>query len=829
MDLPTCPACKQSVLDDDAVDCPFCGAPLKGGSAPARPAPEARGVATKSTSHQASPTKGGAASAAAVKAPSASSRPGKPIDDAPTLTPDDDPFGIDPTVAANAIPVSRQPGAGKTIEVTCPMCETKGFVSPKASGKQIKCCNPKCMVPLFTAPVLEKKTVVAPPPAPKKKIPWLYIGGGLAFAAVAVVCIIVINDPGTTEIPAPDYLRDYQAPSASAEITATGDEPKTGTSSDVKVDTARSPEALRQEITKQALARMVEVSRTISQERRPVWRRLAVTSFIYGNEPDKAREQLNLLEKSSNQSPWEGIPPLVNLAWRNAGSPDEFKKTVNEVVGLANKLPGRGRSATEAAVAVAPLLVVTGKMDAARQLLAKHHHSEPPLEQFAAATRIVIEDKSFDLDRTLTGRTVGNWQFPFETAVTLVLAAHGRWDEAHAWAGGIGDEVAKTEATTAWAESLLRDTVPVEDASGLERAVTVGRNFPAAGKARLLARLADVRFAQGDRTGAADLLGQAQEVLKSLPSAKPVIVEGIKPLLDLKLNDATALKQMALAAAEVAGVQARTGDARAWNNFQLSLQFLSAIGPALTPTQERRRQVDGDSNRVSAELARALALKGQDDIRRALTQYKSMLRDVEVAAATRFQSEIVVLKAAVDSGLHERVWELLELYEHKPAKERQPLSATFLSMLVAQRFADAGDKEKSEEITSATESRIDPSDSEVVKLKAEHDLQSGRISGCVDQLNKAITPNGHLHETVLRLASRLVVSGKFAEAVTFCHGITHDPSLQEESLFFAATLSARLGKGAEFWKLAKDTNLGAMEICAVGAGLIVGFDIESAK
>src|SRR5258708_20177828 len=50
MDLPTCPACKQSVLDDDAVECPFCGAPMKGGQAAARPS-----VAPKLPSHKSSP------------------------------------------------------------------------------------------------------------------------------------------------------------------------------------------------------------------------------------------------------------------------------------------------------------------------------------------------------------------------------------------------------------------------------------------------------------------------------------------------------------------------------------------------------------------------------------------------------------------------------------------------------------------------------------------------------------------------------------------------------------------------------------------------------
>ena len=30
MDLPSCPGCNQSVLDDDATHCPFCGASMSG-------------------------------------------------------------------------------------------------------------------------------------------------------------------------------------------------------------------------------------------------------------------------------------------------------------------------------------------------------------------------------------------------------------------------------------------------------------------------------------------------------------------------------------------------------------------------------------------------------------------------------------------------------------------------------------------------------------------------------------------------------------------------------------------------------------------------------
>src|SRR5262249_16223846 len=87
----------------------------------------------------------------------------------------------------------------KTLEVKCPMCETKGFISPKAAGKLVKCCNPECMVPIFTAPVVEKKQVPAPPPKPKSKLPW-YIVGVVVVAGIAGASIWFKNQQGPMEI-----------------------------------------------------------------------------------------------------------------------------------------------------------------------------------------------------------------------------------------------------------------------------------------------------------------------------------------------------------------------------------------------------------------------------------------------------------------------------------------------------------------------------------------------------------------------------------------------------------------------------------------------------
>ncbi|MCY2967534.1 MAG: hypothetical protein NT069_28540, partial [Planctomycetota bacterium] len=56
MDLLTCPTCKQSVLDEDAAECPFCGSPMKAGAPPARPtASGSRGTGAKAGTGAAKP------------------------------------------------------------------------------------------------------------------------------------------------------------------------------------------------------------------------------------------------------------------------------------------------------------------------------------------------------------------------------------------------------------------------------------------------------------------------------------------------------------------------------------------------------------------------------------------------------------------------------------------------------------------------------------------------------------------------------------------------------------------------------------------------------
>ncbi|HEV8001753.1 MAG TPA: hypothetical protein VGP63_17845, partial [Planctomycetaceae bacterium] len=183
MDLPSCPSCRQSVLDDDAEVCPFCGAPMKGGSAApagrpvARPAtaaprpatrPETKGPSSAglkpslpagAAAPPAKSAKAGAAmSQAAPSGPSAAKvAPGKSVAARATTNPSldakpapsppggatglfdegGDPLDVKTTLGRNAIPASKQKTKSRPHKITCPMCETVGYIPQSAAGKEV--------------------------------------------------------------------------------------------------------------------------------------------------------------------------------------------------------------------------------------------------------------------------------------------------------------------------------------------------------------------------------------------------------------------------------------------------------------------------------------------------------------------------------------------------------------------------------------------------------------------------------------------------------------------------------------------------------------------
>jgi len=677
------------------------------------------------------------------------------------------------------------------------------------------------MVPIFTAPAIEKKQAVAPPPKPKSNL-LLYVVGGVTVAGIAGACIWIMNQEGIKELPPLPPV--VAKPGNSLNPTVDPGEKKPPDDPGKKIVPDNAAETARKKIITDALDHLIDVSSNVKTNRKSQWRRLAATAYLCAGDLKRAGEQLELLEKSGANSQYEAVLPVAALAWRQAtAAPDEFAKAVERARSLAESLPKRGRYATEAAIATASLLVATGKADQARTLLA-NHHADPAVDQLAAAIRIVVDNQTFDLDTVLPGRTIGEWQAPLETAVILILANHGHWDEAQAWATGSTDAVTRAEGATVWAESFARHAISVGDEAGFERALKTADGLGDDGTARLLARLAAVKLSAGDGPGAEELVTQAQTALDRI-SRKPAIkVQGAKALLDQKLPAAIPLRQAALAAAEIAGVQTQLAHTdAAWNNILLSIKFLHAIAPSTSSMQQRETQLEKDPNQIRAELKKALALKKDDEVRRAFSQYKEKFNDA--AKASQFLNfwQEVVFTAAADFGLFDQVWNELQVLDRKPIPEREPLLSTAIPLVCAARYAAAGNEKKEAEITTAVESRTNPADPHVVRVVSEQLFNAGDYSGCAQRLADSMTATGILHEWTVRLACRLVNTGKYAEAIAFCNGLK-DPALKDDSLFLTAALAARVGHAKEFWKAS--SGLGPMEASAICSGLVAGLNAQ---
>ena len=201
-------------------------------------------------------------------------------------------------------------------------------------------------------------------------------------------------------------------------------------------------------------------------------------------------------------------------------------------------------------------------------------------------------------------------------------------------------------------------------------------------------------------------------------------------------------------------------------------------------------------------------------------QYKGKFSDVEAATELRFYWLGTVLEAAANFGLLDQVWELAqELDRHPSINEREPLLRTALPLLVAARFAAAGNQKKVDEIRAFVKKRTVADDPQVVKLNCEKLFVAGDLAACIEQLNDAMKSSATVQEWTLRLACRLVIAGRPSEAVAFC-GSIRDAALRENGLFLTAALAARLGRAADYWKSAAD--LEGVESAAACSGLVVG-------
>ena len=306
----------------------------------------------------------------------------------------DDPFAVDTSAAKKAIPLRPKPTKGRTYKVVCPMCETAGYTSPKSGGREVRCCNSECLVPLFTAPEVKRQQPLEEPVSqgPAK---------GLLAAAAAVLVALIAG--GTWHFLSSDDGNGLPAgPTAgmnggNANQHPDEDEPKNQPAGgDANPDELATPA----EIRRTALETMVESSVQRDDNRRKSFcRRLTAEAFAVGGDVDGARKQLKLMGRLPTAVRYYRIQPLVEIAWKEleAGDGDAAGKTLDRAFALADRLPNRGRSRLDFVIELAVALAAVGR-SAEAQVLIDKHQDPTATGQLSAEIFAIRAFRTYDLD-----------------------------------------------------------------------------------------------------------------------------------------------------------------------------------------------------------------------------------------------------------------------------------------------------------------------------------------------------------------------------------------------------------------------------------------------
>ena len=788
MDFPVCPSCGQSVIDDDVDDCPFCGSSMKAkpGAKPSPKPAAAKPAASKPAEKPAAGAK------PPVGKPAAPGRPGTKPGPA-----DDFPFEAEVPGAKTAVQAMPNPSKGRSVQVVCPMCETEGYIPPTAVGKDVKCANSKCMVPIFKAPA--PKVEAAPEPTPKKKSN-IVVVGGVTVAVVGVIGAAAVFVPGMlAQKPKPGVMSEEDKALLSQSSTPTKP-PKTETPAETKTDVpATDVKPTEKGVTDELLASVVKqlneaaLTNQPKQRSKPVCRQLAAEACIRLGDLKTAGEHLSQLEIVGANVPYYRIEPGVALFWLNWET-DKANAGKNLDLALedARKLPKIGRHQMEVAGRLAAALVTAGRVKEAQELLQSHQSAEND-GQLAAQTQLSSDGRLTRLNRT---HAVLPWSHPQAAAAAGSLVARNQLAAAKSWAEAQTDNEAKGECFAIWAEGIASHQSKPGPANSTPEIEEATKGLSAALKARVWARAACGRYAAGDVPGAAETLKLAVAELAKVAVPPEPEMPSVKTTVNYKLPDDAPLVHAATAAAEIAYVQTLWPDqkAQAEATLDLSLGFARGLAPAWGAVNDRQNQAEQAGLPGLREmLKREMSLKNDDQANQNAVKYRKVLTDMKSAAQRRFVLQALTMSRLAEVGLKDKVWTVVnDRSTESNISRRDDFLGTALVGELIELFRGT-DTEKVIQAAVGGAQIVRPDLAVVRELVQQNPAQAA------EYVSKLPAENSPRDEIVLTVATSLAAEGNSDAVFAFISKLT-DPVLREDAYRLSAALLAQHGKVDAVWK-----------------------------
>ena len=816
MDLPTCPACGQSVIDDDAVHCPFCDAPMSGKPTATSPQP-APAKQAPAPGDAPTPSGGGAKAAAAPDKTS----------DAASGTDDADPFDIDSTVGKNVIPIRPNPSKGRSVKVVCPMCDTPGYISRKAAGRDVRCCNSNCMVPVFTAPAShsdERPVVedVGESSGQSKAV----IGGIVGVAVVLVAGLGWFFLSGNKSQDINGQLGTGPSMLNGSDKTGQQDDGSDNTNTKQTNVVQQPRETPLSELKVPAIKQMVNAAREKKNNRSKAFcRQMCAESFAYFGDAQRLSEQLQQLVKVGPRQRYYQIRPQTVVAWRQLQDGDEVaaRQWADRAWSVASDLPNFGRVPLDLATALAAVLVRLDRVDDAKRLIADHNSSKED-GQLSAAIEMrrgyEFAKQGLPLRRSLT-----SWNEPQSVAVTVVLAAHGHFDLARDWARQTSVGTTRDECLQIWAQCVAHAASANKKPELLEMLAPVAGEMDAAGRARLYAGVATLQLDCGDQQRAAQSLKSAADALESLKLPAVLKMPDTRGILNLKLPDLVPLVSAAVAATEVSRAHALSkNEEAAWQALTKAIQFCAGIAPPRFEVNEQVQLVQQSGDLLASQLQMELSLDNADKGRVAARNYRKAIQNIAAASARSFQLQVQLLQQATGWGMHKRIWDIIG-DSATDDSQRSPLMYTSLPFFVRAEFVRNGDADTAKQIVQAVRSlrqkRI-PQPQDDLELTARVYVANKKLREAAQMLEADQDVNDEWKQRLcLDLIDSVMRTESVEAAQTFVQALKN-PLWRELLLAEITAIATRNGQGTAMWKFAHEAKLAPTELVTVYRSLLIG-------
>ncbi|MEZ6048002.1 MAG: hypothetical protein R3C11_20980 [Planctomycetaceae bacterium] len=829
MDLRFCPECKQSVLDDDAEECPFCGASMTGGSSSpkktASPPVKKRGLTPRSEAKPPTPSPG---SNAGEKKPAPPANGGngtkragflKEFGGASEPENDSEIFNFDTTRLRKAFPLRPKPQRGCTYRIVCPMCETAGFAPHKFAGKEVRCRNKECMVPVFEAPKVggdQRKSKQEE----SKSNPILVVS--------VVTALVVLLGGGLwywfTQTPSSTNLNQ---PNNNLNTNNTTTNETSETEITVAPTPKQDPFAPRKEVLAEAKTKLAQnvgnytLNRSLAD-----CRRMSAEIHAMLNETEKMEADLAALQNVGRQYPYYAIPALVEQSWHllKAGDSNTLTENLTRIKELMKGLPNRGRFRLECAIRVGALAYATDNQQYANELAQKYDIRDDET-LLTAAIYSSERLQTYDVDELVFRKLSLPWTSPFRSAITIDLVTRYQAAAALDWAMSSSEDVVRSDCLVDWTRTLYESTEEIKllNEENLQKIVSASKQKTH--PIRIYAQLYLSTYHHSDKNEALNYLTQAETATAAYTVPESLSITSMKQVMEQNLSALPKENSLLMdmkAFAEIAHAEsvARNAD-KSWDYLKDALQIGRSYSPNPSLTRDWR-EAFSNVNRLQLNLAQQLNINsGDPNLLIKFSEYDRKSKELHERAERRFAAQWFILARALEWGRENEIWQLLASNSNPNASSNvEPFIKTPLLQLLLVKFEEKKQQKNADSVNELL-NRLDILSDPEARLFEDlaSSLSYDDVRESSKWVNESDLPVHKVELITIYFINRLIRAGKLSEAIEMNKRI-EDDLLQEDIWTLMSGHAVTSGKVVEYWNLIKRQDFTPTKWVSICRGII---------